>query len=96
MSSDRLSEIQELLHGWLTKRTTTKSALQSVNLVQLVIILRLYKKNAIKKYGDQQARFCTTWMAIIATIRPKVLIKSPYVIRKVNYNLLKIIATLKY
>ena len=30
VSPDRLSEIQELLHGWLTKWTTTKSALQSL------------------------------------------------------------------
>lgn len=30
VSPDRLSDIQELLHGWLAKRSTTKSALQSL------------------------------------------------------------------
>ena len=46
VSPDRLSEIQELLHGWLTKRTTTKSALQSL-VGKLVFVSKCVRQSRI-------------------------------------------------
>ena len=55
VSSERLCELETLLHRWLTKRTATKSALQSL-VGKLVFVSKCVRQSRVYRTNP-----CSTW-----------------------------------